>query len=78
MTSSLFSRYLSSEFAVKAFFAVSGYLIFRSYEASSFSADYFEKRARRIYPAYAAVVLICAFGGVLFRQVSPSEYFSTA
>ena len=72
------SRYLSSEFAVKAFFVVSGYLIFRSYEVSNSIADYFEKRIRRIYPAYATVILICAFGGAFFTQASLSDYFSLA
>jgi peptidoglycan/LPS O-acetylase OafA/YrhL len=72
------SRYLSSELAVEAFFVVSGYLIFRSYESSESLADYSGKRFRRIYPAYAAVVLGCAIFGAFLTQVSLSGYFSIA
>lgn len=50
------SQVLSSEVAVKAFFVVSGFLIFMSYERSSSLATYFIKRVRRIYPAYVTVI----------------------
>lgn len=72
----LLSRYLSAEVAVEAFFVVSGYLIFRSYESSASLADYSGKRFRRIYPAYAAVILVCATAGAFLTQFSLSEYFS--
>jgi len=52
------SRWLSAEMAVHAFFVVSGFLILMSYEHSTDLKGYFEKRARRIYPAYVAVVLL--------------------
>lgn len=72
------SRYLSSEVAVEAFFVVSGYLIFRSYESSDSLADYFGKRFRRIYPAYAAVILVCAIAGAFLTDSGLSGYFSLA
>jgi peptidoglycan/LPS O-acetylase OafA/YrhL len=50
----------SSVAAVKAFFVVSGFLIFMSYERSATMRSYFLKRARRIYPAYFTVVMLCA------------------
>lgn len=60
------SQVLSSEVAVKAFFVVSGFLIFMSYERSSSLATYFIKRVRRIYPAYVTVILLAvSFCGVV-------------
>ncbi len=68
---------LSSDIAVKSFFVVSGFLIFMSYENSGSISSYFSKRVRRIYPAYASIIILCAFAGVLLTNVSWNEYFST-
>ena len=70
------SRWFSAEFAVESFFVVSGFLVFMSYENSRTVGDYFAKRARRIYPAYFAVVVIAALGGALITTLPASEYFS--
>lgn len=70
------SKLFSSEIAVKSFFVVSGFLIFMSYENSSDTKGYFLKRARRIYPAYFSIVLICAVLGSIFSEYSWSEYWS--
>lgn len=69
--------FLSSEIAIEAFFIVSGFLIFMSYERSSSLSSYFEKRARRILPSYIVVVILCAFGFVLISTLSYGEYFSS-
>ncbi len=69
---------LSSTVAVKAFFVVSGYLIFMSYDRSSSVWAYAQKRVRRIYPAYFTVVALCAIGLAIVSQRSWSEYFSSA
>jgi peptidoglycan/LPS O-acetylase OafA/YrhL len=69
------SRWLSSEFAVESFFVVSGFLVVMSFHRSRSLGDYAEKRLRRIYPAYLAVVAACAFGGVLLTHDSPTDYF---
>jgi peptidoglycan/LPS O-acetylase OafA/YrhL len=69
------SRWLSSDVAVKAFFVVSGFLVFMSYERSRSLGDYLEKRARRIYPAYATVVVLAAALGVLVSSVPAAAYF---
>lgn len=69
---------LSSTVAVKAFFVVSGYLIFMSYDRSSSVWSYAQKRVRRIYPAYFTAVALCALGLAVFSQNSLSEYFSGA
>lgn len=70
------SQVLSSEVAVKAFFVVSGFLIFMSYERSSSLATYFIKRVRRIYPAYVTVILLAAFGLVLVSRLDYRDYFA--
>ncbi|MCX7103467.1 MAG: acyltransferase [Methylobacter sp.] len=75
-TLSILSNSLSSAIAVKCFFVVSGFLIFMSYENSSDTNQFFMKRARRIYPAYFSIVLICAFLGSIFSTYSWSEYWS--
>jgi peptidoglycan/LPS O-acetylase OafA/YrhL len=70
------SSFLSSSVAVKAFFVVSGFLIFMSFERSSSLMAYARKRISRIYPAYFTVVMLCAI--LLFAVSSKSigEYFS--
>ena len=70
------SKLLSSDIAVKSFFVVSGFLIFMSYENSRDTKSYFIKRARRIYPAYFAIVVICALLGAVFTALPWAEYFS--
>ncbi len=55
-------RFFHSGIAVDCFFIVSGFLIFRSCQRSSGLASYFNKRIRRIFPAYYTVILLTAFG----------------
>lgn len=69
-------RYLSSAVAVKSFFIVSGFLIFMSYERSSSASSYFEKRIRRIYPAYAVVILMSSFFLFFISTADFTQYFS--
>lgn len=47
--------------AVYAFFAVSGFLIAQSWARSRSFGDFLSKRARRLYPGFAAMTLACAF-----------------
>jgi peptidoglycan/LPS O-acetylase OafA/YrhL len=68
----------SSAAAVKAFFVVSGFLIFMSFERSSSIASYAKKRFRRIYPAYFAAVMICAIGLICISSKGLVDYFSDA
>ncbi len=71
----IFSQLFSASLAVKGFFVISGYLVMMSWENSSSLREYAEKRARRIYPAYAAVVLACAVAGVFVTALPLAEYF---
>jgi peptidoglycan/LPS O-acetylase OafA/YrhL len=72
----ILSQLLSSEIAVKSFFIISGFLIFMSYENSRNIKNYFEKRIRRIYPAYVFVVLSCIILGLIFTSYTWNIYFS--
>ncbi len=73
---SLLEKYCSPHFAVRSFFVISGLLIYRSYTRSSSLASYFEKRARRIYPAYFTVVVTAAIGLCLLSKLPASQYFA--
>ncbi len=70
------SSFLSSAVTVKAFFVVSGFLIFMSFERSSSLMAYVRKRIRRIYPAYFTVVMLCAILLCAVSSKSIGEYFS--
>jgi len=70
------SAWASADMAVKGFFVVSGYLVFMSHERAAGIRDYFEKRARRIYPAYFWIVCACAVGGFFVTSAPAREYFS--
>jgi peptidoglycan/LPS O-acetylase OafA/YrhL len=71
-------KFLSSEIAVKAFFVISGFLIFMSYERSNSLRSYIKKRATRIYPAYVAIIILCAIGLFLISTKNASDYFTYA
>ena len=62
-------------FAVRAFFVISGLLIYRSYTRSSSVASYVEKRVRRIYPAYFTVVVVAAIAFWPLSTLPSSQYF---
>jgi len=47
-------------YAVYVFFVMSGFLITRSWTTSSSTVSYVWKRFLRIYPAYAASILVCS------------------
>ncbi|RIJ26084.1 acyltransferase [Henriciella barbarensis] len=49
-----------AEFSIQGFFIVSGALVFGSLMRSDSLGDYAEKRVRRLYPAYAVIILVPA------------------
>lgn len=69
-------RFLSTDFAVKGFFAVSGYLVFMSFESSASVRQYFDKRIRRIAPAYVVVILAAALAGAILTDRDLQRYVS--
>jgi len=60
---------------LNAFFIISGFLVFMSFENSCTVAVYFEKRLRRIYPAYFAIVFLCAGLGYFLSSYPAAEYY---
>jgi peptidoglycan/LPS O-acetylase OafA/YrhL len=70
------AKWISSAVAVKAFFVLSGFLIFMSYERSNSLASYAGKRVRRIYPAYFVIIVLCAVGLAAVSTLPIREYFS--
>ncbi|MEL6437800.1 MAG: acyltransferase [Cyanobacteria bacterium J06621_8] len=71
-----FSGIFSSKVAVDAFFIISGFLIFRSFENSSSLGSYIKKRIKRIVPAYVTVILVSAFGLYFVSTANFKEYFN--
>lgn len=69
-------RYISSTFAVQAFFVVSGFLVTMSYENTRSLVDYGKKRLLRIIPAYVTVILLAAFVLVSISILPLSRYFA--
>jgi peptidoglycan/LPS O-acetylase OafA/YrhL len=69
-------KVMSSAVAVKAFFVLSGFLIFMSYERSHSLSGYAGKRVRRIYPAYFVTIVLCAVGLASLSTLPIREYFS--
>jgi peptidoglycan/LPS O-acetylase OafA/YrhL len=72
---SILSAAVSSTLAVQAFFVISGFLIFQSFDRSSSMRSYAEKRIRRILPAYLLVVVACALGLSLISTLPIGGYF---
>lgn len=67
-------QFFNSEVAVNAFFVISGFLIFRSFEMSMSIGDYVSKRIRRIYPAYFVTVLCGGVLGMFITDLTVKEY----
>lgn len=70
-----FYKFLSASFAVKAFFAISGYLVTISYVNCKGLADFAERRIRRIFPAYVTIVIVSFVIGAIFTQWQLDLFF---
>ncbi len=68
---------ISSSKAVAGFFIISGFLVTWSYCNNSNIRDYFKKRAKRIMPAYYAIVISCALFLCFISTLSFSQYFQS-
>lgn len=73
---SWFSSVFDSDFAVKGFFAISGFLVTKSYLASENVFDYYGRRLRRIWPAYIVAILFCLSLGACLTTLDPLEFVS--
>jgi len=70
-----FSKYFNASLAVDGFFIVSGFLVYMSLDKAKSLSDYFQKRIRRIFPAYVVVVVACAILLSLLSTYSWQDYF---
>lgn len=60
---------------VSVFFVLSGMLTYQGFVRNSDTWSFYRRRFRKIYPAYAAVVLLCALVLPLVLCASPGECF---
>ena len=72
-----FKYVFDSAFAVKGFFAISGFLVGRSYLSSGGLADYAEKRIRRIFPAYISTILFCLLISAVTTSLTFSDFLAS-
>jgi peptidoglycan/LPS O-acetylase OafA/YrhL len=72
------SRVFNPALAVQGFFVISGFLIFMSYTNSSNLREYFEKRVRRLYPAYVFTIFLFAGFLSVFSAFDVWQYFRSA
>ena len=68
---------LNSERAIQGFFVISGFLIFMSYEKSRSLVEYYNKRVRRLYPAYAFAIVFFLITFSLISAESFLNYFTS-
>jgi peptidoglycan/LPS O-acetylase OafA/YrhL len=73
----IFKNIFNADFAVKGFFAISGFLVIKSYESSSSLLEFFEKRIRRIYPAYVCTVFLCLIIGVCTSTLDIADFIKS-
>lgn len=72
-----FTSIFDSNFAVKGFFAISGFLVAKSYLSSQNLVEYGEKRLRRIYPAYMTSILLGLCIGLISTTLSFSDFIQS-
>jgi len=72
-----FELFFNSNFAVKGFFAISGFLVTKSYLSSSNTFEYAEKRFRRIYPAYTSSIILCLVIGLFASTLHASDFWKS-
>lgn len=63
---------VAAEIGVQGFFIVSGYLVYASLERSSLGL-YAEKRVRRLYPAYATVIIVTTLAGLALSPAAQAS-----
>lgn len=69
-----FEDIFDSNFAVKGFFAISGFLVTQSYLSSRSNFEYFKKRFFRIFPAYVTVIVLCLSIGFLVTSLGAFDF----
>ena len=59
-----------------AFFVISGFLIMISFDHSQSIKHFFQKRAKRIFPAYLMVIMGAALFFVFLSTYAPADYYT--
>ena len=62
---------------VKAFFVITGFLVTYSLLRRKELKNYFEKRVRRIVPAYVVVIVVCFVWGMIISTCSLTEFLTS-
>ncbi len=62
---------------VGCFFAISGFLMFPSYQKRRSFKHYIRRRALRILPSYFFIILLCAIGLVAVSTLPAADYFTS-
>ena len=62
-----------SELSIEGFFIISGGLVYGSYLRSKALGDYTGKRVRRLYPAYAVVILTAVVLALIFSPAARED-----
>ena len=70
------TEHINATYAVYAFFVISGFLIFMSFDNTKSIRQFFKKRFYRIFPAYSTVIIVTAFAFSYFSTYELSQYFS--
>jgi peptidoglycan/LPS O-acetylase OafA/YrhL len=70
----ILTHFFSIGFALNAFFIISGFLVFMSFNNSRSIKEYALKRTRRIYPAYFSIIILCSALGIFITSLPITEY----
>ena len=70
----ILTHFFSIGFALNSFFIISGFLVFKSYHNSGSIKEYSLKRARRIYPAYFSIIILCSALGIFLTSLPVTDY----
>ena len=68
---------ISGLIRIRAFFIISGFLVFYTFNKNQNLKVYVEKRARRILPPYILIVVLCFALGVIVSDLSFVQYFTS-
>lgn len=69
--------FVSGTTRVKAFFIMSGFLVFYSYIKKENLKDYIKKRIRRILPPYLLVITLCVILGLFVTNMTIQDYVTS-
>lgn len=70
-----FASTFDADLAIKGFFSISGFLVTRSFFRSSSFIRFYEKRIRRIFPAYFSCIVFCSVVGFFVSELSAGVFF---